>query len=498
MDLQQKPHVVMVPYPAMGHCIPSLDLVKLLASHSLTVTYVTTHTIAQRLKGPVDEARKAAGLDIHLVGLCPPKGIEGLPEGRESMDLVSSKYSLDIISLVESLEQPFDGWFQQQGSRRPVCIISDMFIDWTVRSSERHNIPRVVFYAMGAFPTSIFHAVCSSISTNTLRKEGDSVIVDNIPSSPLTFTKDQIPARYFNPDSADPMLKFVTGKMQSITKCWGVLVNTFDDLETRYLQHLKNTISGRPLWSVGPVLPSEGSSHTRGKMADISEEKLLQWLDSQSPSSVLYVSFGSQAFLSQEQTKALARGLEASDQAFIWSIKISPETAPIALNMEDSHAAYLPEGFMERTKGLIIWGWAPQLLILSHPSVSGFLSHCGWNSVLESIMMGVPLVTWPMFSDQHFNSKLVTEELGIGVQFCQHMDEVPNEEKVEMAVRLVMGSEQGKQMRKRAQELKELAKQSVGGGGSSASNLQAFACEIHKLMNCNPQNRNDNGDSVSG
>ncbi|GLJ07766.1 hypothetical protein SUGI_0073780 [Cryptomeria japonica] len=256
MDILQKPHVVMVPYPAMGHYIPFLDL---------------------RLKGPVEEARKAAGLDIHLVGLFPPKAIEGLPEGRESMDLLPSKSSLDIISLVENLEQPFDGWFQQQGSRRPVCIISDMFIDWTVRSSERHKIPRVVFYTMGSFSTSIFHAVCRSISTNTLRKAGDTVIVDNILSCPLIFTKDQMPARYFNSDSADPMLNFVAGKMQSITKRWGVLVNTFDGLEPRYLQHLKSIINGRPLWSVGPVLPSEGSAHTRGKMADISEEKVMQW-----------------------------------------------------------------------------------------------------------------------------------------------------------------------------------------------------------------------------
>ncbi|GLJ07767.1 hypothetical protein SUGI_0073790 [Cryptomeria japonica] len=132
---------------------------------------------------------------------------------------------------------------------------------------------------------------------------------------------------------------------------------------------------------------------------------------------------------------------------------MSSETAPTALNMQDSQAAYLPEGFMERSKGLVIWGWAPQLLILSHPSVGAFMSHCGWNSTLESILFGVPLVTWPMFSDQHFNSKLVTEELDIGVQFCQHMDEIPNEKKVEKAVRLVMGSEQGRQMRKRAEEL---------------------------------------------
>ncbi|GLJ07790.1 hypothetical protein SUGI_0074140 [Cryptomeria japonica] len=113
---------------------------------------------------------------------------------------------------------------------------------------------------------------------------------------------------------------------------------------------------------------------------------------------------------------------------------------------------------MERDNGLVIWGWAPQLVILSHPSVGTFMSHYGWNSTLERILMGVPMVTWPMFGEQHFNSKLVTEELGIGIQFFQHMDVIPYQDKVDKFVRLILSSDEGTKMRKCVVKYQRLAK----------------------------------------
>lgn len=225
-------------------------------------------------------------------------------------------------------------------------------------------------------------------------------------------------------------------------------------------------------------------------MEDISEDELVQWLNSQRPHSVLYVSFGSQTFLSERQTVALARGLEASEQPFIWAIKCPPKLeSPSAADTAAAdiiQRSYLPEGFEERMKskglGLIIWGWAPQLLILSHTSLGAFMTHCGWNSTLESITLGIPLITWPMFGDQHFNSKQVAEQFGIGVQFCQHRDGIPEEKRVEEVVRLVLTEDEGKEMKGRAEKLKEMASKAVGEGGSSKTNLQAFVGEMLKLM----------------
>lgn len=224
-------------------------------------------------------------------------------------------------------------------------------------------------------------------------------------------------------------------------------------------------------------------------MADISEDELVQWLDSQRSRSVVYVSFGSQTFLSEQQTSALARGLEASEQPFVWAIKFAPklETTPADTTASDVNIeAYLPDGFEERMKrkglGLMIWGWAPQLLILSHPSTGAFMTHCGWNSTLESITLGIPMITWPMVGDQHFNSKQVAEQFGAGLQFCEHREGIPEEERVKEVVRLVLTKDEGKEMRRRAEKLKEFATEAVGDRGSSKANLRAFVSEMQKLI----------------
>jgi len=129
----------------------------------------------------------------------------------------------------------------------------------------------------------------------------------------------------------------------------------------------------------------------------------------------------------------------------------------------------------------MIRGWAPQLLILSHQSVGAFMTHSGWNSTLESITLGVPLITWPMFGDQHFNSKQVAEQFRTGVQFCQHKDGIPEEERVKEVVRFVLTEDEGKKMRNRAEKLKEMASKAVREGGSSQTNLQAFVSDMQKL-----------------
>lgn len=204
----------------------------------------------------------------------------------------------------------------------------------------------------------------------------------------------------------------------------------------------------------------------------------MRWLDSRRPRSVVFVCFGSLFFPNDEQVRALAAGLEASGQAFVWAIRrsqaeLNPKAAEVGL----------PEGFEHRTRerGLIIWGWAPQLLILSHPSVGAFLSHCGWNSTLESVSKGVPMITWPMFAEQPFNSKLLVENLGMAIQICLDVSSVPDEEEVRRAVTMLVAEEQGNKMRMRAEELRRLAKMAVDKEGSSYNNLQSFVQFIQNL-----------------
>ncbi|GLJ07743.1 hypothetical protein SUGI_0073450 [Cryptomeria japonica] len=138
-----------------------------------------------------------------------------------------------------------------------------------------------------------------------------------------------------------------------------------------------------------------------------------------------------ETFLSEEQSKALVCGVEASGQPFIWAIKVSPKMEPRSSDTSlDLPRTYLPKGFHEHMKnrGLVIWGWAPQILILSHPSVDAFMSHYRWNSMVENVSLRVLLITWPMYAYQHFNSKLAVK-LGIRIQVCEHRDGIPNKQK---------------------------------------------------------------------
>ncbi|KAG6677875.1 hypothetical protein I3842_14G049600 [Carya illinoinensis] len=178
----------------------------------------------------------------------------------------------------------------------------------------------------------------------------------------------------------------------------------------------------------------------------------------------------------------IAMGLEASGQQFIWVVKKDKN--------EKEDEDWLPMGFEKRMegKGLIIRGWAPQVLILDHEAVGGFVTHCGWNSTLEGVAAGLPMVTWPLFSEQFVNEKLVTEVLKIGVPVGaqQYVDYSGNDnpikkEAIEMAVRQLMEGEEAKEMRSRAKELGEMARRAIEEGGSSYSHLNALIEELKAL-----------------
>jgi UDP-glucosyl transferase 73C len=200
----------------------------------------------------------------------------------------------------------------------------------------------------------------------------------------------------------------------------------------------------------------------------------LKWLDSQQPCSVVYVCLGSVCNLITSQLIKLGLGLEESKKPFIWVIRGSTK------NSEELEKWISEDRYEERIKGrgLLIRGWAPQLLILSHPSVGGFLTHCGWNSIIESISAGVPMLTWPLFGDQFMNEKLVVQVRKIGVRVGvedpmkwgeeEKIGVLVEKEDVKAAIDMLMDEgEEREERRKRARELGEMAKRAVADGGSS-------------------------------
>lgn len=489
---ERKPHVVVVPFTGQGHLIPFLELAKLLASEGLAVSYITTPGNVKRLEPQVE----GSNLDIRLVSL-PMPPIDGLPTGLESSENMPLSVLVQLIISSHMLAGPFEEWLDQQMNRDNknnkeapdssptaapaiTCIISDMCTGWVHRSGAKFDIPIVVFYTVGAFAMSVMHSLYNHTPQKNVEDENEPFQILEL-SFDLMLRKSDLPAGWRDVDSK-PIWGFLTEENNRSMEGRGIVINTFYELDSLGIDHLRS-LTGKPVWSIGPILPPAVFDYTgidlgiissRGKAADISVEECSRWLDSRMPQSVVFVCLGSQFFLDAKQIRALAAGLEASEQAFVWAIRCQ-QTEPTDMA--------LPEGFDERTRerGLIIWGWAPQLFILSHPCVGAFLNHCGWNSTLESLSMGVPMITWPMFGDQPFNSTLLVERLGVGIRICVDMNTVPDEEEVKRAVTMLLADEEGKAMRRRAQELRKLAKMAVGKEGSSYKNLKDFINEMQQL-----------------
>jgi hypothetical protein len=490
---ENKAHVVAVPSLGQGHLIPFLELAKLLASQGLAVSYVTTPGNVNRLNPQVE----CLNLDIRLVSL-PLPPIEGVPPGIESTDSVPVNVIHALFASSHKLAGAFEEWLDQQMSSHkeeaqnfspstplPVsCIIGDMCTGWAQRSGAKFGIPTVVFYTTGAFSMSVMHSIFNHVPQKSVEGDDDFFEVPKL-SFPFKLRKSEMSVAWRDPDS-HPLWGFFREELNQSMEGRGILINTFYELDYLGIDHIAN-LTGKPVWSIGPILPlavfdekviDRENISSRGKAADISEDDCLRWLDSRRPQSVVFVCLGSHFFQNDTQIRALAAGLEASGQDFMWVIK-----CPTADHKPIGTGVGLPEGFGERTRerGLIIWGWAPQLLILSHPSVGAFLSHCGWNSTLESVSAGVPMITWPMMGDQSYNSKLLVERLGMAISICVDVDGVPDAEEVRRAVTMLLAKEEGKAIRKKAQELRKLAKMSVGKEGSSYKNLQGFIDGVQQL-----------------
>ncbi|CAA0830343.1 UDP-glycosyltransferase 73C5 [Striga hermonthica] len=477
-------HFILFPLMAPGHTIPMIDIAKLLARRHTAVSIITTPRNATRFGSSIDRAAQS-GLRINLIRIQFPSVEAGLPDGCENLDALPSldmatNFFTALNLLQKEVHQVFDEMFP-----RPSCIISDMGLPWTTQLAEKHGIPRIVFHGTCCLSLLCSHNIRSSGILDTLSSEDDPFEVPGVPGQ-IMIRKSQLAGSAMKKPSA--VIKDVTEQIRAAEKTsFGVIVNSFVELEPDYVKAY-SWAKGERVWCVGPVALSNEDRldlAERGIGSSASpEHDCLKWLDRKQPGSVVYASLGSLARLTREQMAELGLGLEESNRPFLWAL---------GGGMSDELERWLSEdGFEERTKdrGFLIRGWAPQVLILAHKAVGGFVTHCGWNSTLEGITAGVPMATWPFFADQFMNEKLVVRILGVGVSFGV---EVPvrwgEEDKVGVLVRredvvrvvgslMDEGAEEGKERRKKAGELAEKARRAVEEGGSSFLNVGMLIEEI--------------------
>ncbi|CAM0878132.1 unnamed protein product [Alopecurus aequalis] len=238
----------------------------------------------------------------------------------------------------------------------------------------------------------------------------------------------------------------------------GLILNTFDALERRELEKLRRDLT-LPVFDIGPLhmfSPAAESSLLR------QDRSCLEWLDARPAASVLYVSFGSLACMSQRDLVETAWGIAGSGVPFLWVVR--PGLVAATGEEKETTATRLPEGFEAATRGRgIVVAWSPQEEVLRHPAVAGFWTHCGWNSTTESVCYGVPMLCRPHFGDQMGNARYVEHVWRVGFEVGGELDRGA----VEAAIRRLVTGSDGAEMRARAGELKKAAKECTGESGSS-------------------------------
>nr|AXK92492.1 flavonoids UDP-glycosyltransferase [Siraitia grosvenorii] len=468
-------HMFLFPFLAQGHIIPIVDMAKLFASRGVKITIVTTPLNAISISKSIHKAKSLAAPQIELLILEFPTAEAGLPDGCENADSITS---LDLLpkffKALSLLQAPLE---QAVLEKRPHCLLADTFFPWTDDVAAKFGILRLVFHGTSFFSLSAtefmrIHEPYKHVSSDT-----EPFLIPHLPGE-IKFTKMQLP-EFIRENAKSEFSELLNRVKESESKCYGVVVNSFYELEADYADCYRNVL-GKKAWHIGPLsLCNKGTEEKaqRGSESAIDEHECLKWLDSKKPNSVVYVCFGSMAKFNSAQLKEIANGLEASGQQFIWVVRKGKE--------EEDDGDWLPEGFEQRMegKGLIIRGWAPQVLILDHPAVGGFVTHCGWNSTLEGVAAGVPMVTWPVSAEQFYNEKLVTQVLKSGVpvgvqKWVRTVGDFIKREAVEKAIRRIMEGEEGEEMRKRATELAEMARRAVAEDGSSYSDLDALIKEL--------------------
>ncbi|RID50497.1 hypothetical protein BRARA_H01223 [Brassica rapa] len=474
MGEASKLHIFLFPYMAHGHMIPTLDMAKLFSTKGAKSTILTTPLNAKILENPIKSFNQDnPGLEditIHILHF--PCTELGLPQGCENTDFFFSNPDLNTGDLNRKFLLSME-YFKEQLEQllqtvKPDCLVANMFLPWATKLAEKFGVPRLVFHGTGYFSLCASHCLRLHKPYKNVASSSEPFVIPELPGE-IVITEEQV----IEKEEESVMGKFMKELRDSERSSFGVLVNSFHELEPAYSDFYKSSVAQRA-WSIGPL--SLGNREfkekaERGKKASIDEHECLKWLDSKRRESVIYLSFGTMLSFNNEQLVEIAAGLDMSGHDFIWVVNKS--------GSQGDKEEWLPERFEEKMKGrgLIIRGWAPQVVILDHQAVGGFLTHCGWNSLLEGVASGLPMVTWPIGAEQFYNEKLVTQVLKTGVSVGVKKMMKPDgdfitKEKVEKAVREVMA---GEEMRKRAKQLADMAKDAVREGGSSD-------IEVNRLM----------------
>ncbi|CAK7345148.1 unnamed protein product [Dovyalis caffra] len=484
----KKVEVVFIPLPAMGHVIAAVELAKLIVErgNQISTSVLIMHPAPDPSTAKYTESLSASTLPnrMRVVDLPSLEHTAVSNTGGNWMASLADAHKPHVKEFVSKFKTQSE---LSPDSPRLAGFVFDSFVLGMEDLAEEFGVPWYVFSASGAaFIGSMLHlqALHDEQKVDLFEFENSDAELE-IPSLVNRFPAKLLPSIVFHRQSFSTFLDAA----RRLRKTRGIVVNTFKELESHAVDSLSNG-EIPPVYPVGPIVRSQGNDYDFGSDRINDYKDIMQWLDDQPPSSVLFLCFGSWGSFSIDQVKEIACALEQCGHRFLWCLR-KPSSSKAKIESPSDYLNFqeiLPQGFLDRTveRGKVI-GWAPQVEILAHKAVGGFVSHCGWNSTLESILFGVPIAAWPLYGEQQFNAFEMVIELGLAVEikidyrndfFLDGSKVIVSSDEIKKRVKFAM--EQDSEIRNKVKEMSQLSRKALLANGSSYSALDLLIEDMMK------------------
>lgn len=475
--------LVFIPAPLVGHLASTVQIAQSLIDRDqrLSITVLV-------MSLPFDTA-----LQSYTQALASPRNINinikfvNLPQIEPTSDLMSKPPNTIVSAFIDTQKSIVrDAVIQIIARSAESTILAgfviDMFCVNMIDVANELALPTYVYFTSNAgFLGFMFHiqTITDELKQDVVNDYWDTNTELVVPSFTNPVPAKVLPSPVLDKEGAF-LIFLLTARRFRETK--GIMINTFLELEPHAIKSLQEDPKIPPVYSVGPLLNLKAINQS-GDGENSTTKTILRWLDGHPPSSVVFLCFGSQGSFKKDQVQEIAMALERTGHRFLWSLRRPPVNRKVDAPTEYSDPEeVLPEGFLERTAGIgKVIGWAPQTAVLSHAAIGGFVTHCGWNSILESLWFGVPMAAWPMYAEQQINAFEMVVELGLAVEIKMdyrndredHEVGIVAAEDIERGIREMMKID-GSEMRKKVKEMREKSRMVVRENGSSYCSLGCF------------------------
>ncbi|CAO2201278.1 unnamed protein product [Urochloa humidicola] len=464
----EKKTLVLYPSLGVGHLNPMVELAKALLRHGLAMLIAVIDPPDADAVSAAAVARLAAANPAIAFRLLPLPAATASPDDLKAHPV---RRSLDTLRLANPSLRDLLRSLPGGAS----AVVLDMFCVDALDVAAELSIPAYFFFPSAASDLAVFLNLPYFYPTVPSFRDMDrNTPVHCCPGMPPIRAVDMLQSVQ---DKENEAAKVRLYQFKRMAEGKGVLINTFGWLEPKALKALADgvCVPGKPtprVYCIGPLV-NKGDSGGSGS----ERHECLEWLDKQPKQSVVFLCFGSLGAFSAAQLQEMAHGLERSGHQFLWAVR-SPREEQNEFPEPDLERL-LPAGFLERTKdrGMVVKNWAPQSEVVRHEAVGAFVTHCGWNSTLEAMMAGLPMICWPLYAEQSMNKVFLVEEWKIAVEM-EGYEEFVKAEEVATKVRLVMDTEEGRVLRDRLAVAKEKAMEAIEEGGSSEAGFVKFLSDL--------------------